>query len=105
MFSAINAVVLMFSTCGFWPSSRLMQKKKMFFVCLSCLLKLVTTRVIVTFVTCVHVTVAGGFPTMANSHVVLLSFKHQGSGEVSRTVLVQVAESAYRFALGSIAGG
>ncbi|XP_068091163.1 electrogenic aspartate/glutamate antiporter SLC25A13, mitochondrial isoform X2 [Hyperolius riggenbachi] len=28
----------------------------------------------------------------------------QGSGEVSRTVLVQVAESAYRFALGSIAG-
>ncbi|KAM5157905.1 electrogenic aspartate/glutamate antiporter SLC25A13, mitochondrial [Mantella aurantiaca] len=30
--------------------------------------------------------------------------QHQGSGEVSRTVLVQVAESAYRFALGSIAG-
>ncbi|XP_053324387.1 electrogenic aspartate/glutamate antiporter SLC25A13, mitochondrial isoform X2 [Spea bombifrons] len=30
--------------------------------------------------------------------------QHQGSGDVSRTVLVQVAESAYRFALGSIAG-
>ncbi|XP_075067876.1 electrogenic aspartate/glutamate antiporter SLC25A13, mitochondrial [Mixophyes fleayi] len=30
--------------------------------------------------------------------------QHQGSGEVSRTILVQVAESAYRFALGSIAG-
>ncbi|XP_069815476.1 electrogenic aspartate/glutamate antiporter SLC25A13, mitochondrial [Dendropsophus ebraccatus] len=30
--------------------------------------------------------------------------QHQGSTEVSRTVLVQVAESAYRFALGSIAG-
>ncbi|KAM8966702.1 electrogenic aspartate/glutamate antiporter SLC25A13, mitochondrial [Pelodytes ibericus] len=30
--------------------------------------------------------------------------QNQGSGEVSRTVLVQVAESAYRFALGSIAG-
>lgn len=30
--------------------------------------------------------------------------QHQGSGDVSRTVLVQVAESAYRFGLGSIAG-
>ncbi|XP_056374915.1 electrogenic aspartate/glutamate antiporter SLC25A13, mitochondrial [Hyla sarda] len=30
--------------------------------------------------------------------------QHQGSGDVSRTILVQVAESAYRFALGSIAG-
>uniref|UniRef100_A0A8C5MQE1 Solute carrier family 25 member 13 n=1 Tax=Leptobrachium leishanense TaxID=445787 RepID=A0A8C5MQE1_9ANUR len=30
--------------------------------------------------------------------------QHQGSGDLSRTVLVQVAESAYRFALGSIAG-
>ncbi|XP_031759029.1 calcium-binding mitochondrial carrier protein Aralar2 isoform X1 [Xenopus tropicalis] len=30
--------------------------------------------------------------------------QNQGTGEVQRTILVQVAESAYRFALGSIAG-